>query len=234
MPGRRGDDALAVELRASWPRRTLFSSASRSLLRLEPLDLTGAVERHAGERGDRLEEAAVLERVTALAAAALLLVEQREVTEEDAAIAERRGDELAIRHPREDAVAAQKRLSFGEELAPERLRRAARRRSGAGRASRRRRARGCRPSPRASPPPRPPDRGPGRRARGARRAAPAPGALGVELERQVVQRLELQQPPPVGEGAAHSQPSRRLYASSSRPVSVSCSGASGSERPRRG
>ena len=159
---------------ASWSAQDLVLLLQPLALRLEALDLPRAVERHAGERRHRVEEAPVVGAELGARAAALLLVEQRQVAEEDAAVGERHRHQLAVARPASSPSRRRERRALRQQLAPERLGRAGRRPAARPPASpprrRRRLPRGRR---RASPPPPPPGRAPGRPAPAAPRAAPA-------------------------------------------------------------
>ena len=120
--GARATIRLPADLLGEAPLERLVLLFQPLALGLQALHLAGGVEGGAGERGHRVEEAAVVGGEGAVGVAADLLVEHGDVAEEDAAVGERRGEELLVGAAGQLAAGADERVPLGQQLAPDRRR----------------------------------------------------------------------------------------------------------------
>ncbi len=114
-----GDDPLAGDLVRQPAFQSLVLLRQPLALGLQPLDLPGAVQRHPGEGGDRVEETPVVGGEGGVGVAPHLLVEDRHIAEVDPAVGEGSGEELAIGPAGELALGPGEEAPLGQQLAPE-------------------------------------------------------------------------------------------------------------------
>ncbi len=116
-----GDDPAATDLadEVALERAVLFLEPLA--LDLELFHLARAVERHRGQRGDRLQEAPVLDAEAGGAAPPLLLVQEGHIAEVDPAVDQGSRQQAGERPAGQRAVAERQRLAAGQELAPQRV-----------------------------------------------------------------------------------------------------------------